>query len=292
MCAAVWRQFVKYVVQYEPVLPSSLRLIVTGGESILTSVLKSWLGIVGEYPRFVNTYGPTEATVSTTMWEGKDGVDEPLIPIGRPLKDYVCYVLDPETNTPVTPGKDGVLFVSGPGVAIGYLDESLTRKKFIANPWANSIQYERMYNTGDLVRVDHTGIYWFRGRVDSQVRVCGYIVDLQEIEAYLLSHPCVAEAVIVTDPDEQRYNILSAYIVVSPSTDGCALSIEDLLQYCTKTLAHYEVPSRFYKVESIPLTLHQKVDRRALQALTAEQLPTSGGEADDNCVLNSGILDN
>jgi hypothetical protein len=62
--------------------------------------------------------------VSTTMWEGKDGVDEPLIPIVRPLKDYVCYVLDPETNTPVTPGKDGVLFVSGPGVAIGCLVDS------------------------------------------------------------------------------------------------------------------------------------------------------------------------
>jgi non-ribosomal peptide synthetase component F len=68
MCAAVWRQFVKYVVQHEPVLPSSLCLIVTGGESILTSVLKSWLGTVGEYPRFVNTYGPTEATVSISYY--------------------------------------------------------------------------------------------------------------------------------------------------------------------------------------------------------------------------------
>lgn len=104
------------------------------------------------------------------MWEGQDGIDGPMLPIGRPLRVYECYVLDPNTHLPVQTGEEGVLFVAGPGVAIGYLDKQLTERKFVANPWANSDAYDRMYNTGDVVRVDEKGMCWFKGRLDLQAR--------------------------------------------------------------------------------------------------------------------------
>lgn len=104
------------------------------------------------------------------MWAGQD-IDNAVLPIGRPLKDYTCYVLDPNTYEPVSAGEDGVLFVAGPGVAIGYLDKELTERKFVKNPWSEDPAYGRMYNTGDVVRVDEGGMYWFRGRLDLQAKV-------------------------------------------------------------------------------------------------------------------------
>jgi non-ribosomal peptide synthetase component F len=94
------------------------------------------------------------------------------MPIGRPLPAYECYVIDPFTKTLVEPGQEGVLFVSGPGLAIGYLNNPrLTEQRFVRNPWANFAEYERMYDTGDLVQVDEDGVFHFRGRVDLQVKV-------------------------------------------------------------------------------------------------------------------------
>lgn len=96
-------------------------------------------------------------------------------------------MLDPTTREPVQPGEDGVLFVSGPAVVIGYLNKELTERKFVSNPWGEEegTGYERMYDTGDLVRMDSEGLYWFRGRVDLQAKVCASSIRISHF-------PCVS----------------------------------------------------------------------------------------------------
>ncbi|KAF8601077.1 acetyl-CoA synthetase-like protein [Ceratobasidium sp. AG-I] len=273
MTTALWHQFTSFVVHEKHPLPSTLRLIVIGGEAAMGSVLKMWRECVGEHPKVLNTYGATEATVSTTMWEGQD-FDGSVLPIGRILKDYECYVLDSNTHQPVPRGEDGVLFVAGPGVAIGYLNPELTERKFVANPWAESPAYGRMYNTGDVVRVDDEGVYWFRGRLDLQVKIRGYLVELESIEACILSHPLVRDVAVIA-ADEGGTKALNAYVVQSPHPDSDSLPLygEDLTEHCKKTLAPYEVPTRFFKIEKMPYTVHRKVDRRALTSTGASLFP-------------------
>ncbi|KAF8601078.1 acetyl-CoA synthetase-like protein [Ceratobasidium sp. AG-I] len=271
MTTALWHQFANFVVHEKHPLPSTLRLIVIGGEAAMGSVLKMWRESVGEHPRFLNTYGATEATVSTTMWEGQD-CDGSVLPIGRTLKDYECYVLDPNNHQPVPSGEDGVLFVAGPAVAIGYLNPELTERKFVVNPWARSPAYGRMYNTGDVVRVDEEGVYWFKGRLDLQAKIRGYLVELESVEACILSHPHVRDVAVIA-ADEGGTKTLNAYIVESPRPDSAPFYGEDLVEHCAKTLAPYEVPTRFFKVEKMPYTVHRKVDRRALSNAGASLFP-------------------
>ncbi|KAF8601080.1 acetyl-CoA synthetase-like protein [Ceratobasidium sp. AG-I] len=271
MTTALWHQFANFVVYEKYPLPSNLSLIVIGGEVAMGNVLKMWRECLGERPRFLNTYGATEATVSTTMWEGKD-LDELVLPIGRPLKDYECYILDPGTYQPVPVGEDGVLFVAGPGVAIGYLDQQLTKRKFLPNPWSEDPAYDRMYNTGDVVKLDEEGVYWFRGRLDLQVKIRGYLVELESIEACILAHPHVRDVAVIA-ANEGGTKTLNAYIIESLHRDSTPLYGEDLTEHCKKTLAPYEVPTRFFRVEKMPYTIHRKVDRRALSNGGASLFP-------------------
>ncbi|KAJ7105162.1 hypothetical protein C8R44DRAFT_987656 [Mycena epipterygia] len=272
MTTAFWHTFADYVVQEQKSLPPKLRIMSIGGEAGLMSMLEAWQARVGPYPKILNGYGPTEATVSATYWEAKAEVDVHIMPIGRPLAGYECYVLDPTTNHPVKRGEEGVMFISGPGLAIEYLNNPiLTEQRFVMNPWAKSAEYSRMYNTGDLVCMDQDGIYHFRGRADFQIR--GFRVELEAIEACLWAHPSVA-AVAVISVAEQQTHSLKAFIVETQSEAG-SINTEDLLEYCRKTLAHYEVPGQFFKVEKLPYSSSGKVDRKMLASLPAERFPST-----------------
>ncbi|CAE6469083.1 unnamed protein product [Rhizoctonia solani] len=273
MTTALWHQFAKFVLKQNKALPPKLRVISVGGEAGMSNIFNAWRARFGDHPKFLNGYGPTEATVCTLYWKGCDDVQVPVLPLGCPLPGYQCYVLDPETKAPVEPGKEGVLFVSGPGLAIGYLSNpDFTVRKFIPNPWNKrmDIEHSRLYDTGDLVRVDEDGVYHFCGRLDLQVKIRGFRVELEAIEARLLEHPDVLEAATLAS-SEKESSVISAYLTTSPDRHG-PLYAEDIIEYCAQTLAHYEIPARFYYVDKLPYSRSQKVDRRMLSQISTKQL--------------------
>ncbi|KAJ7142683.1 hypothetical protein C8R44DRAFT_846569 [Mycena epipterygia] len=272
MTTALWHTFAGYIVQEKQHLPPKLRILSIGGEAGLMSIFKAWHAAVGEYPKIMNGYGPTEVTVSATYWEANDEAETHVMPIGRPLPDYECYVLDPATKSLAERGEEGLMFISGPGLAIGYLDNpTLTEQRFVPNPWAKSAEYGRMYNTGDLVRMDQDGVYHFRGREDLQVKIRGFRIEPEAIEACLLAHPSVREVAVISASDQETHS-LRAFIVVTPDEENSVYA-EDLVEHCRKTLAHYEIPAQFFKVKKLPHNSSQKLDRRALALLTAERFP-------------------
>ncbi|KAG8719029.1 hypothetical protein FRC08_003831 [Ceratobasidium sp. 394] len=276
LTTALWHQLTTYLVHEDRDLPSSIRVVSIGGEAALGKVFKAWRERFKDYPRLLNGYGPTEATVCATYWEAHDNINIPILPIGRPLTGYRCYILDPATHSPVGAGHEGMLYVSGPGLAIGYLnDPAQTQSKFVPNPWAESTEYARMYCTGDLARMDPGGVLHFAGRADLQVKIRGFRVELESVETCLLSFSGVKEVAVAAHKDEQAQSqSIHAYIIMA--SDKSDIYADDIVAHCAQTLAPYEIPARFYRVESLPYTRNRKLDRRALNETknSAKLLPS------------------
>lgn len=208
----------------------------------------------------INNYGPTESTVVATSGCIHD--EDTVLHIGRPIANTQAYVLDQDRG-PVPIGVSGELYIGGVGVARGYLNRpELEPQRFMANPF--SVEPEaRMYRTGDLARWRIDGTLEFIGRNDEQVKIRGYRIELAEIEAQLARHDQVSEAVVVVREDVPGAKRLVAYVV---RRDESGPKIEDLRARLKSMLPDYMVPSAFVIMKSLPLTLHGKVDRRALPA--------------------------
>jgi len=211
--------------------------------------------------KIINIYGPTEATINTTLYECKPEELNNAIPIGKPLKNYTVLILDVHQNL-VPIGVPGEICISGVGLARGYLNNpELTAEKFVANPFTPG---ERMYRTGDLGRWTADGNIEFLGRIDHQVKVHGIRVELGEIETVLGQHPAIKETVVINQEDHSGNTRLVAYIVL---TQDQTLPIDELLRFLKEKLPEYMVPSAFVGMDALPLTHHGKVDRHALPAL-------------------------
>ncbi len=195
----------------------SLRHVFCGGEPLTPELAELFFSRLGA--RLHQQYGPTEATVDVTVWECAPGERRERIPIGRPIGNARTYVLDADLR-PVPIGVPGELYLGGRALARGYLNlPGLTAEKFIPDPFGAGAG-ERLYKTGDLVRYLPGGEIEFLGRLDQQVKVRGYRVELGEVEAALAAHPRVRESVVVAreySPTDKR---LVAYVV--PAADGGA----------------------------------------------------------------------
>ncbi|HYG24753.1 MAG TPA: amino acid adenylation domain-containing protein [Verrucomicrobiae bacterium] len=183
------------------------------------------------------------------------------IPIGRPVANSQCYVLDAHLN-PVPAGVPGELYVGGDGLARGYWKQpELTDRKFVRNPFSNQSGSDRLYRTGDIVRWLADGTLEFIGRADHQVKLRGFRVELGEIESVLSQHPSIRECVVTVFGNRNDDKKLAAYFVPSGRRGP---GIPELRQFLKQKLPDYMVPSAFVRLESLPLTANGKVDRRAL----------------------------
>ena len=256
---AFWQQLTIELATGKLVLPKSLRLVIIGGEKALPYHLATWHKYVNGQVRLLNTYGPTETTVVATVCDlsSVDVDNTAQVPIGRAISNVQTYVLDRYLK-PVPIGIPGELYIGGVGVAREYLNQpELTQAKFIPNPFNNS--GDRFYKTGDLVCYRADGNLEFLNRVDNQVKIRGFRIELDEIQAVLVQHPTVKQAVAIAKEDEQR---LVAYIVGE-------ISNAQLQNFLKQQLPEYMIPNTFVVLESLPLLPNGKVDRQALLALNA-----------------------
>lgn len=257
---AYWHEIVHELSGTKQTMPESMRLVIVGGEKASSTAYRAWLQCGGDKIRWVNTYGPTEASVIATSYEPDPSMPVPdSLPIGHPIANVSVHILD-EHLRPVPSGEAGELHIGGPGVARGYLNRpEITAAKFIANPFE---QNTKLYKTGDLVRYLPSGEIDFIGRVDFQVKIRGYRVELGEIEAELEKCDGVRECVVAAR-EESGDKRLVGYIVPQPGHTPGSIEIQNTL---AQKLPAYMIPADFVLLESLPLTPNGKVDRRALPA--------------------------
>ncbi|MEV6105612.1 amino acid adenylation domain-containing protein [Streptomyces sp. NPDC051940] len=239
------------------------RLVVFGGEALDFDVLRTWYAHVPEQrTRLVNMYGITETTVHVTY--------RPLGPadadsragslIGTPIPDLSVHLLD-KSGRPVPEGVPGEIHVCGAGLAMGYLgDPAKTAQRFVPSPFGPG-SGARMYRTGDLALRTPDGDLRYLGRIDQQVKLRGFRLELGEITAAIRSHPAAADAVV----DLRRRNgipMLVGYVVPTPGAPPP--TVEQLRGHLEGLLPAHAVPTGFVLLETLPLTRNGKLDREAL----------------------------
>ncbi|ARU60826.1 hypothetical protein CBW65_06755 [Tumebacillus avium] len=245
---------------------SRLQIVLLGGEALPQHLVHELRGLTAA--RLFNAYGPTEATVCSTM---KEVTHDDAVTIGRPIGNYRAYIVDGQDNLqPV--GVVGELCIAGPVLARGYWNRpELTVEKFVRDPFASS---GRMYRTGDLAKWLPNGEIQYIGRIDHQVKIRGYRIEMGEIETQLLQIDGVTQAAVIDLTDDQGANYLCAYVVGNRE-----FTVSELREALAAKLAAYQIPAHFVQLAELPLTPNGKVHRSELpmpdgsMSLGVEYLP-------------------
>ncbi|MDZ8224986.1 amino acid adenylation domain-containing protein [Nostoc sp. ChiVER01] len=239
----------------------ALQTIISAGESCSEDIIKRWWN---PSRRFFNAYGPTEATVWSTVAEIKSVSEKP--PIGRPIANTEIYILDKHLQ-PVPIGILGELYIGGDGLARGYLNcPELAAQKFIRNPF-NKKKGARIYKTGDLARYRTDGNIEFLGRIDNQVKIRGFRIELSEIETVIRQHNNVEKAIVITQGNLYDNKHLVAYIISKSPQEQTTIEVREFLK---EKLPEYMIPKAFIILDSLPLTANGKVDHYALKAIDTQ----------------------
>ena len=253
-----WKQWAQQLS--EDTAGFALRRVTVGGEALPGSAVAQWLtGPLKDIP-LVNTYGPTEATVTTSgQTVTADHAASVAVSIGLPWASRTYRILDAD-GEPVPEGALGELCIGGATLARGYLGRpAQTAERFVPDPFGPS--GSRLYRTGDLCRWLADGSVAYLGRLDDQVKVRGYRIELGEIERALCVQPDVAEAVAIVRGDQEAKRLL-AYVVAA--SGKAALSGVVLREALTRTLPAYMVPSAIVPLDVLPTLPNGKLDRKAL----------------------------
>ncbi|CAL8971220.1 Linear gramicidin synthase subunit D [Rhodoplanes serenus] len=235
-----------------------LRLLMVGGEACPQNLVTRW-SRAGR--TILNTYGPTEATVTCTVTEL---VAEKPVTIGVPMPTYAIVILDPAEPRALPRGELGELGIAGIGVARGYLNrEDLTAQKFIPDFLAIPNNASgRIYRTGDLARINEDGEIEYLGRIDTQVKIRGYRIELVEIESVLMELPQIAQAAVSTYEPEPGLVELVGYYTLKPGAGE--LPRRDIVQALRRRLPAYMVPAYLEELDAIPMSASNKADRKRL----------------------------
>jgi acyl-CoA synthetase (AMP-forming)/AMP-acid ligase II len=261
--AALWRHVVQEMDGTGLRFGPSVRLFMTGGESLSPEALRQWGRTVAPEARLVSSYGLTEATVVASVFQadGLEAVGSTLAaaPLGGPLPGIGVYLLDARLS-PVPLSVTGEIFLGGAGVTRGYLGRpDLTAAVFMPDPWGPP--GARLYRTGDRARRRPDGHLEFIGRGDQQVKIRGFRIEPGEIEAVLGGHPAVREALVLARAWATSDLGLVAYLTLR---DGLAVPEAELRSWLLRRLPEYLVPTAFVVLEAFPLSSTGKVDHRAL----------------------------
>jgi non-ribosomal peptide synthetase-like protein len=265
-----------------------LRILLVGGEACPQKLVARWYR---RGRRILNSYGPTEATVTATLTELRP--DKPVT-IGIPLSTYSIIILDPAEDKTVAPGELGEIGIAGVGLALGYINrDELTMKKFVRD--FLNIQNNpsgRIYRTGDLGRIDENGEIEYRGRIDTQVKIRGYRIELSEIEAVLLDLPQIAQAAVTTFEDEPGAVELVAYYALKQDAE---LPRDEISRALRGKLPSYMVPAFLEELPSIPMTLSNKADHKRLPKPQLARFSAAQGyvapKTDNERVLHAALAD-
>ncbi|HEX9669149.1 MAG TPA: amino acid adenylation domain-containing protein, partial [Thermoanaerobaculia bacterium] len=259
--APLWHQWVAELDGGRHRPPPDLRLVVVGSDAVLAERLAVWRRRVGTRVRWLNAYGPSEATVTATFHEPRAGdppAAGPAVPIGRPIAGTGVLLLAAD-GAPAPPGEAGEIALAGAGLARGYLGRpDLTAERFVPHPLAAE-GGERLYRTGDRGRFLPDGALEFLGRLDDQVKVRGVRVEPREVEAALAACPGVREAAVLPRELHPGERQLVAWVAAAAGT-----TVAELRRQLRRTLPAAMVPAAWVLLDALPKGPAGKVDRAAL----------------------------
>jgi len=234
-----------------------LRRVICSGEALSYELQERFFSRIGA--SLHNFYGPTETSIEVTYWDCQPESARRTVPIGHPIAGVEAYVLDSHLR-PVPIGVAGELYLGGVCVTRGYLKRpELTEAVFVPHPFRAG---ERVYKTGDLVRVLTDGAIEYLGRLDHQVKIRGFRIELGEIETALLADSAIREAVVLAREDVPGDKRLVAYLVAAGTEE--VPNVTELRTRLKESLPEYMVPSVFFFLDEMPLTSSGKADRKAL----------------------------
>ena len=265
------------IVDAAPENLSALQQLMVSGDVISPERCKKVMEMAPDLTLY-NGYGPTENSAFTTVHkiEFQDLDGDSTIPIGKPVNNTEVFVVDEDLNI-VPDGETGELVCAGLGLTLGYLNQAdLTAEKFITAPWDKDL---RIYRIGDLGRLDKNGNYIFEGRIDTQVKVRGYRVELGEIENALEQHADIQQAIVLakSKSDQTDKTLIAFYTLAGDAPDKIQLQ-----QFLKPKLPEFAVPTRFTAVDAIPLNANGKVDRRQLLTMLESSASNEKTTKDSN----------
>lgn len=240
---------------------SSIRRLIVGGENLKVSLAKDIHNKFGGDVEIYNEYGPTETVVGCMIYQYNIAKDIGVsVPIGVPVDNVQVYILDKNFNI-VSSGAIGEIYISGDGVARGYLNrEELTNEIFIENPF---IKGKRMYKTGDTGKYLNNGNIEYVGRSDKQVKIRGHRIELGEIEKYLQENEFIKDAFVIDKENIIGEKILYAYLISEEELDN-----SELKRWLSRFVPKYMIPTNFIYLEEFPLTTNGKINIALLPECT------------------------
>lgn len=274
LATGYWHEWVDLMTATASRVPASLRLMVVTGEKVSPEHYFRWRTLETKPALWANAYGPTEATVSATVfvppprWKGKS------LPIGKPLMGYQAYILD-DTLKAVDASDTGELYIGGDAVSSGYLNrEELNATVFLPDPFSPNA-HARMYKTGDLARWREDGNIDYAGRIDHQIKLGSYRVEPGEVENTINTLSGVAESLVMVASASGKSQLI-AYVAIGKET----ITEADVADHLKSNLPVHMLPGLYVLMEALPKTINGKVDRTALPDLSKAVVARRGARVD------------